>query len=185
MRPSLLCLNLQRDYLDVGSPLFIPRGGEAALKARMCLWWARRQQLSIVHIHTVSASRSGSIAGCEPLLGETLLFKTSASVFDSDEFSERYRGRAAFDAIVVGFAGSRDCLCAAIDAGRRQARLVFVSDAIASPALGAHDQTEVDAVLGSLLGELSASTSTLELMQREWRSERRLEDHVTQYRGGM
>ena len=169
--PALICLNLQRNYLDPSSPQFVPRAAHALVHAQSCLGWARRRELPILHVHTLhgGASTPGSkpISGCEPLSTEALVFKRSRSFFDSVEFAKGV-GRARYgDAFVLGFTGIRDCVAAAVDARRSGWRLVFVRDAIASEGLPPHDPTVVDAVLSAVLCELSGCANAADLIGRD------------------
>lgn len=166
-RPLLICLNLQRRHIDAHSRLYVPRAFEVISCIHSCLAWARRTSIPLIYIHTQSADCAGNpIAGCEPRSSEAVFFKRSASFLQSAEFI-RDRDLQALDAFVVGFTTGRDCIAAAADAERLGARLLFVSDAIASSSIGDHDASVLDSVLSSVLGEFAALVPSSNLLALE------------------
>lgn len=167
-KPLLLCLNLQRCYMDPGSPLHVPRAAHVSINAQSCLSWARRIALPIVHIHNkMGSDRSKPIAGCRPLSNEPFLCKDDASFFESEEFGRLVFTDANLDAIVLGFTGVGDCLRLAIAGERRGARLIFVADAIGSPQIGAHDPLMLDEVVTTVLEQFGGSIRTSEILTLE------------------
>ncbi len=167
----LLCLNLQRCYMDPNSPLYVPRAAHVAINSQSCLSWARRIALPIVHVHNVFGERSRPIAGCRPLSSEPLLRKDSASFFESDEFGRLVFTHANLDAIVLGFTGIGDCLRLAIAGEHYGARLIFVADAIGSPQIGVHDPMLLDDVVRTVLEQFGGSVRTSEILTLEARWE--------------
>lgn len=165
-RPSLLCLNLQRDFLEP-SGRFIPRAYHTLPNALSCLSWARRLSLQVTHILT----RSDTLASPRPIQGfhprpdEIVATKSTASLFDAQHVAETLAARGG--AFVVGFSGDRDCLAAAFDAQRYGVRLMFVTDAIASSAFSQQAPEQSDALVGEMLSRLAAATTTIDLLQRE------------------
>lgn len=166
--PLLLCLNLQRCYMDPTSPLHVPRAAHIAINAQSCLSWARRMNLPIVHVHNaMDGRRSKPISGCRPLASEPLLSKNSLSFFEAEEFQRLVFTEARLNAIVLGFTGIADCLRLAISGERRGARLVFVADAIGSPQIGAHDPVLLDEVVTTMLEQFGSSVKTSEILTLE------------------
>ena len=167
-RPLLLCLNLQRCYMDPSSPLFVPRAAHVAINSQSCLSWARRVALPIVHVHNViGGERPKPIAGCGPLSSEPLICKNTAAFFEGEEFRRLVFTDANQDAIVLGFTGIGDCLRLAIAAERHGARLIFVADAIGSPQIGAHDPLMLDDVVRTVLEQFGGSIRTSEILTLE------------------
>lgn len=166
LAPVLVCLNLQRPYVDPSSPCYAPRGAEALINAGACVAWARRQLIPVWHVHTHNlGSRSAPIPGFEPRPNEKLLTKRSWSLFDSADIAQA--SPALEHAFVVGFTASRDCLATAIDAERAGAKLVFVTDAIASARISAQPIEIFEEVLSSLLGDWAHSVTTASLLRRQ------------------
>ena len=166
--PLLICLNLQRLYADPAHASYAPRSAEALVNAGACLAWARRQEMPVWHVHTRTlGARSVPIPGFEPRISERLLIKESWSLFDSIEVA---RAQPQLQrAFVVGFTAARDCLATALDAARAGARLVFITDAIASPPLSNQPIEVFEEVLASLLADWAASVTTAELLRRHSR----------------
>lgn len=164
--PVLVCLNLQRAYINPRDECYAPRGATALFHAGACLAWARRRDMEIWHVHTrTNGVRSTPIPGFEPRPNERLLMKRSWSIFDSNEVA---RARPALrHAFVLGFTAAKDCVATAIDAERSGVQLAFITDAIASSSLPNQPAEVVDDVLASLLGEWAAGVTTEELLRRE------------------
>ena len=164
--PILVCLNLQRAYTDPLDRCYAPRGATALVHAGACVAWARRQNMTVWHVHTrTHGAHSMPIPGFEPRPNERVLMKQSWSLFDSTDVA---RARPALhDAFVLGFTAAKDCVATAIDAERAGVRLAFITDAIASSSLPNQSAEVVDDVMASLLGEWAASVTTAELMRRE------------------
>ncbi len=166
--PLLVCLNMQRPYLDPRDPCFAPRGPEALINAGACLAWARRQEMPVWHVHTRGlGARSIPIAGFEPRPSERLLMKQSWSLFDSVDVARA--SPPLQHAFVVGFTAAKDCLATAIDAERAGVRLVFITDAIASPPLSNQPIEVFEDVLASLLSDWAVGVTTADLLCRQSR----------------
>jgi len=164
--PVLICLNLQCAYIDARDPCYAPRSVEALVHASACLSWARRQSIKVWHVHTRDeGARGAPISGFEPRPDEPLFFKQSWSLFDSAELARAHPPLR--DAFVIGFTAAKDCVAAAIDAERAGARLIFVTDAIASSSLADQPAELVDNVMAALLAEWAVGVNTAELLRRE------------------
>jgi nicotinamidase-related amidase len=164
--PLLICLNMQRIYIDPRDPSYAPRGAEALVNAGACLAWARRRELPVWHVHTRTiGARSVPIPGFEPRPSERLLMKQSWSLFDSIEVARAWpRLERAF---IVGFTAAKDCLATAIDAERTGVRLVFITDAIASPPLSNQPIEIFENVLASLLSDWAVGITTADLLRHQ------------------
>lgn len=168
-RPVLLCLNLHCAYIDPADLRYAPRGLDIISQAQACLSWARRQKVPVLHIHTnvQTHERLAPIPGCAPLPTEPVLQTSGWSVFAS--FARRASGPPQ-DAFVLGFTGTQECVAAAVEAQQHRARIVFLTDAIASPRLSKHDPDVVDDVLAELLGQWGARLTTTDLLRCDsWR----------------
>jgi nicotinamidase-related amidase len=175
--PLLICLNLQRTYIDPQHAFYAPRGAEALVNVGACLAWARRREMPVWHIHTQSTgARALPIPGFEPRPCERVLTKQSWSLFDS---AEVVCARPALErAFVVGFTAAKDCLAAAIDAERAGVRLVFITDAIASPPMSNQPIEIFEDVLASLLGAWAVGVTTADLMRHQHRLVAQREAHL-------
>lgn len=164
--PLLICLNLQRTYIDPRDACYAPRGAEALVNAGACLAWARRREMPVWHVHTRSiGARSAPIPGFEPRPSERLLMKQSWSLFDS---AEVVHAKPTLErAFVVGFSAAKDCLATAIDAERTGVRLVFITDAIASPLLSNQPIEVFEDVLASLLSDWAVGVTTANLLRHQ------------------
>jgi len=167
--PMLVCLNLQLAYLDSGDRRVAPGALSALAHAQACLSWARGQDIRIVHVHSAHASREDAapIPGFEPKPSEPLVRKCSDSLFDSAELT---RMRPPLQhGLVLGFTGVRDCLAAAVDARRSGSKLIFITDAIASPGLPTDRNDSVDGAVNAVLGAWAPLITTAELLGRDTR----------------
>lgn len=164
--PGLMCLNLQADILQPGAR-FMPRAENVLANAHACLGWARRHELTVIHVFSSTSSRQAPtpIPGFQARPSEIIAFKRSLSIFDGDDVVRAIT--QCGNLFVLGFAGFEDCLAAAFDAPRHGARLAFVIDAISSPAFTRHAPEVVDAIVGDMLGALAGKITTSELLARE------------------
>lgn len=163
--PVLICLNLQRRYAKPGTRWHVPRIASVIGPIQTSMAWARRRGMNLLHVHTI-AGADEPIGGCEPRVDEPVYFKTGASFFQSREFA-KHRSGSGLRAFLVGFTSSRDCLAAANDAERLGARLVFITDAMASTRLRDFAPETVDDVVAALLGEAAVATTIADLLARE------------------
>lgn len=164
-----MCLNLQETHLNSAHPLFVPSADRVLTRAQRCLKWARTLGLRIVHVHTIRADDkavrpSPPIPGFEPRASEAVILKHAYSFFSSTDFA-RLESKAR-DIVALGFTTSQDCLAAAFDADRAGARLLFVSDAIASTAMAPFGAEIVDAIALGVLAQFAGQVSSEELIAR-------------------
>ena len=93
--------------------------------------------------------------------------KQSWSLFDSVDVARA--SPPLQHAFVVGFTAAKDCLATAIDAERAGVRLVFITDAIASPPLSNQPIEVFEDVLASLLSDWAVGVTTADLLCRQSR----------------
>lgn len=163
--PVLVCLNLQRAYVDPLDSRYAPGGATALVHAGACLAWARRHGLAVWHVHTRGGAGSTPIPGFEPRPNEPLLMKRSWSLFDSAEL--RRATPRLQHAFVLGFTAAKDCVATAVDAERSGVQLAFITDAIASSSLPNQPAEVVDDVMASLLEDWAVGITTAELLRCE------------------
>jgi hypothetical protein len=130
------------------------------------LYWARTRNLPVVHVHSrrEDGVAAAPIPGFEPRPTESLIYKSTRSLFDSVELKRAVD--PICQALVLGFTGAGDCVAAAVDAARLGVRLVFITDAVASPMISVHEPEVVEDVVNSVLQSWAACVTTSELFKR-------------------
>jgi isochorismate hydrolase len=137
-RPILLCLDVQRAFVEAG-PLHAPYAGDALLQCRRLLAVARQQRWTIAHclLHAESALlslRAGAarpVEGFEPLAREIVFERATLSAYGHDGFATLLNQSNA-GVLVGGLSASLTFIATALDAFERGHRLI-----VAAPALAA------------------------------------------------
>lgn len=171
--PALVCINLQEEWIAPASPYFVPRHPTVLRQAALCLNWARRNDLAVVHVHTLRPHDrnreenfwSRPIAGFEPRAREAVVAKHGRSFFDTEEFLKAGDFSFARGLYALGFALADDCLAASYDAERIGADFILIDDAVASPGTSSYPSEVVDGVIWTVLAPFVKRISTDALTQ--------------------
>jgi nicotinamidase-related amidase len=168
-RPWLVCLDLQREYVVPGRPLFDPNCGEVVSACAKVIAHARASGWRVVHAHR---RRNGDlfcgetlfaapIEGLRPLISEPVFVRSGLSAFSNRDFALELR-RARDDGVcLIGFSMASSGLAtalAAIDAGLT---LTLVEDAIDG---GSHEHATD--TLRTVLGPHARWLSSADLIVR-------------------
>jgi nicotinamidase-related amidase len=171
-RPRLVCLDLQREYVVPGRPLYADGAGRVAEACVRLLGHARRRGWRVVHVQRRLADglfdRSGYFAapieGLQPLISEPVFAREQLSAFGSAEFCAEMRDARGQDVYLAGFALAGSCLATAYGAVDAGLHLTVVSDAAgAAPARGLDHRLAREASL-LVLGSLARIATSGELM---------------------
>ena len=171
----LVCLDLQREYVVPGRPLYAP---DSAAVTRACArvlqhartlgWRVVHSQLRLSGVACFGADAFGApIEGLRPLVSEPVFLRRSLSAFSDPEFAAELadaRGEAVY---LMGFSLADTCLATALSAIDQGLKLTLVEDAIGVGATAAFSAAEIArAILGPFSGSISSrnlAPTTLEL----------------------
>lgn len=167
--PWLLCLNLNREYVTPGRPLFAEAGGSAAACARTLLNSARRRGWAVAHVQ----SRRGRLAnaeafqrpieGLEPLPSEPLFFVRHRSALAHLDLRARVSAERPPVVYLIGFTLAHEGLATLFDAADLGLSLRIVADAVASPPIGDRTATEIDRAALAIAASLSGVANSSEV----------------------
>jgi nicotinamidase-related amidase len=170
--PWLVCLNLNREYVTPGRPLYAPDAAAAATRARACLSHARDFGWPVAHVQT-RHSRLGHdvrfarpVEGLEPLPSEALFITHRRSAFAHPELRARLLADRPAAIFLVGFALALEGLASLFDAADLGLPLRVVEDAVASPPIGDRSAGEMDRASLALAASLSCIAGSAEVLQR-------------------
>lgn len=169
--PWLVCLNLNREYVTPGQPLYAPGAAAAAMRARACLSHARDNNWSIAHVlrrHTQlrrSHNFTRPIDGLEPLPSEALFITEQCSAFAHIELRARMLADRPPAVFLVGFSLAVEVLASVFDAADIGAPVRVVQDAVATPPIGDRSAAEMDRAAFAIAASLSSLVSSADVLQ--------------------
>jgi nicotinamidase-related amidase len=127
-QPRLVCLDLQREYVVPGRPLYADGAAGVAETCASVLRHARARRWRVLHVQRRQADglfeRTGyfgaPIEGLRPLISEPVFARSGFSAFCNPDFAAEMRDALGEEVFMIGF--SLDCTClatvfAAADAG--------------------------------------------------------------------
>jgi nicotinamidase-related amidase len=162
-RVALVCLNLQDDYLNPSSPLYMENVESTLGTIGLVLSHARQKNWPIAHVHSRSAAPLSAcgwpIPGLQPKPSEPTFFKRTYSAFRCESALQTIREFGANTTFVVGFAFALDCLATAYCAAEMGIQITFVEDAIGTPAMGQYSPETILRVVRSILSPLAEFVS--------------------------
>lgn len=167
--PWLLCLNLNREYVTPGRPLFTQSGISAAACARLLLNNARRRGWVVAHVQnrrgrfSNAESFQSPIEGLEPLPSEPLFLIRHRSALAHLDLRSRVSAERPPVVYLMGFTLAHEGLATLFDAADLGLSLRIVSDAVASPPIGDRTATEIDRAALAIAASLSAVANSTEV----------------------
>lgn len=169
--PWLVCLNLNREYVTPGRPLYAPGAAAAAIRARACLSHARDLGWPVAHVHarysrlSKSSNFARPIDGLEPLPSEALFFTPRRSAFAHAELRARLIAERPPAVYLVGFSLAVEGLASMFDAADLGAVVRLVEDAVATPAIGDRSAAEMDRAALAIAASLSCVAASADMLQ--------------------
>lgn len=168
--PWLLCLNLNREHVTPGRPLYIQSGIAAASQARSLLYRARERGWTVAHIQSRRARLANGddfarpIEGLEPLPSEALFLVRQRSALAHLDLRARLSADRPRAIYVVGFSLAHEGLATMFDAVDLGLCLRVVADAVASPAIGDRTSSEIDRAALAIAASLTGVTNSNEAL---------------------
>lgn len=169
--PWLVCLNLNREYVTAGRPLYAPAAAAAAIHARACLSHARDLGWPVAHVQSRHSRLSQNpsfarpIDGLEPLPSEALFLTQRRSAFAHAELRARLIAERPPSVFLVGFSLAFEGLASLFDASDLGASLRVVEDAVATPPIGDRSAAEMDRAALAIAASLSCVVSSADVLQ--------------------
>lgn len=145
VRRWLVCIDLQREYVVPGRPLYSKAADGVAKAGSRLLAHARADGWRVVHTQLRHADGlfaptglfGAPIEGLRPRISEPVFFRSGLSAFSNPEFAAELRDAMGEEVYLIGFSLNHTCLAtafAAVDAGLS---VTVVEDAMGvSPCAG-------------------------------------------------
>ncbi|MFI4976764.1 MAG: isochorismatase family protein [Caulobacterales bacterium] len=139
-RPWLICLDLQREYVVPGRPLYDEAASAVTDACARVMRRARREGWRIVHTQLrrsvglfAAEGRFGApIAGLRPLISEPVYLRQGLSAFSNADFAQEMREARGEKVFLIGFSMSDTALATALACVDLGLDLVLVEDALGS-----------------------------------------------------
>lgn len=139
--PFLVCLDLQRSFLEAG-PLAAPRGADALVECARLIAFARARRWTVVHCYLrrpsgnlrIERHEARPIAGFEPRRAEPVIERATLSAYGNEAFEALLENAPGRSALIAGLSASVTFMATAFDAFERGHRFVLASEALASQA---------------------------------------------------
>ncbi len=134
---TLVMIDVQREYVTPGRPLFMEMIGPSLENAGLLLDHARASDWRIIHVRheqrgplfTKGGAFVDCVEGFEPLPGETIIIKSQISAFSEPRFLAEIQAAGPQTVHVAGYGSSTCCLAAMVGAPLFGRRFSFVHDA--------------------------------------------------------
>ncbi|MES1200112.1 MAG: isochorismatase family protein [Pseudomonadota bacterium] len=169
VRRWLLCLNLQREFITAGRPLYASEAAAAATRARICLSVARELGWRVAHIQVRRKTSAGSrdferpIEGLEPLPSEAVFVTENRSALSHPILRTQLVSSRPEAIYAVGFSLAHEGLASVFDAAGLDLPLQVVEDASASPSIGDRSARDIDRAALAIAASVSGVTSSAAL----------------------
>lgn len=136
-QPRLVCLDLQREYVVPGRPLYAEGADGAAETCASMLRHARTHGWRVLHVQRRHAEglfeRGGyfgaPIEGLRPLVSEPVFARSGYSAFCNPDFAAEMRDALGEDVFLIGFSLDRTCLATAFGAADAGLSVTVITDA--------------------------------------------------------
>ena len=127
--PTLMLVDLQKEYIAAPRPLALPHAPQALANCRIALTHARTKGFPVAFVRWLGRSAlfnratpfSGWIEGFEPTGADMVFERDRPSCYSSLSFGELMSDSGS-SFVLAGFAGESACLATAIDAFHRRHR---------------------------------------------------------------
>jgi nicotinamidase-related amidase len=171
-RPWLVCIDLQREYVVPGRPLYAAESAPVTEVCRRVLEHARADGWRVVHTQQRKPgdlfARTGNfgapIEGLRPLISEPVFLRTGLSAFSNPDFAAEMRDAMGEDVYLIGFSLNHTCLATALAAVDLGLSVTIVEDAMGvAPCQGLGPRRASD-IAGAILAPFARLAASDEVM---------------------
>jgi nicotinamidase-related amidase len=165
--PTLVLVDLQREYIASPRVLAVPDAKGALANCRAALAHARAMGFPVAFVRWINRSSLFNAAtpfarwieGFEPHGVDMIFERNKPSCYASADFAE-VMSAGGGNFVLAGFAGEAACLATAIEAFHRGHEVTFLADASASHPLDDIAATDVHRVVSNVVGLYGSVTAT-------------------------
>jgi nicotinamidase-related amidase len=158
--PWLVCVDLQREYVVPGRPLYADGSNGVAGACGRVLGHARASGWRVVHtqlrrpegLFTRAGYFGAPIDGLRPLITEPVFVRTGLSAFSNSDFADEMRDALGEDVYLIGFSINHTCLATALSAVDTGLSITLVEDAIGAAPCAGVDAGKAGDIARAILG---------------------------------
>lgn len=171
--PLLVLVDMQREYVEEGRPLYLRDIGESLARCKRLLDTARQRHWDVAHMFW---RRSGPMFNpktpyWEAIDGfharatsERVFFKAEPSAYSNELFARMMEDRQPAVTYLAGYQGTLACLCTLVDAHERRHNMAFVGDGSHSAATDAGGEVQTHRTLIEIVRQFGDVIATEELI---------------------
>lgn len=153
--PTLVMVDLQREYVTEGRALHVPANEAAIVNCKKALSHARKIGIPVAFMRlslkssffNTATDFSRWIDGVQPLGGDFVFEREKPSCYSSSAFCDVIE-RSGGNFVIAGFSGDGACLATVIDGFNRGHNITFLLDASASQPIADFREQSHKAVCG-------------------------------------
>jgi nicotinamidase-related amidase len=161
--PWLVCLDLQREFVISGRPLFAPESAQQLEVCKLVLSAARANGWGVTHCLTRRACglfRAGSqfirpIDGLEPWPDEVVIYREGLSAFSAPQMRRMAKVMTGADLLLIGFSLNESLLATALEAAELGLGVTLIEDAVGASRANAIRTNRLLAAARKLLEPLA------------------------------
>lgn len=171
--PLLVLVDMQREYVEEGRPLYLRDIGDSLARCKRLLDTARQRHWDVAHIFW---RRSGPMFNpktpyWEAIDGfharatsERVFFKAEPSAYSNELFARMMEERQPAMTYLAGYQGTLACLCTLVDAHDRRHNMAFVGDGSHSAATEAGGEMQTHRTLIEIVRQFGEVISASDLL---------------------
>lgn len=135
--PTLILIDIQREYFTPGRPFFLEGGTESLEAARAILHQARDSGFNVIHVQHMQdgpvfskdSEFSRFVEGFEPAEGEQLFVKSQLAAYTNEAYGRLIEMLKSGPLYVVGYGSSMCCLATIVTGASLGHKYTLIEDA--------------------------------------------------------
>ncbi|HEX7761299.1 MAG TPA: isochorismatase family protein [Caulobacteraceae bacterium] len=172
-QPRLVCLDLQREYVVPGRPLYADGAGRVADICAAVLQHARTHHWRIIHARRQKTEGpvdradyfSAPIEGLRPLISEPVFARSGLSAFCNPDFAAEMRDAQGEEVFIMGFSLNETCLATVFAAADMGLNVTILTDATGAAGAGAAEARQLREAAERMLSPLARLATSHEVME--------------------
>jgi nicotinamidase-related amidase len=171
-RPWLVCMDLQREYIVPGRPLYAADAAPVTEVCRRVLAHAREREWRVVHTQQrtsgelfASTGHFGApIEGLRPRISEPVFLRRGLSAFTNADFAAELRDARGEDVYLIGFSLNHTCLATALAAVDLGLSVTIIGDAMGVAPCGGLSNPRAGEIVSAILAPFVRLAASEEIL---------------------
>lgn len=172
-QPRLVCLDLQREYVVPGRPLYADGADRVADACATVLQHARAHRWRIIHARRRQAEGlfdradyfSAPIEGLRPLISEPVFARSGLSAFCNPDFAAEMCEAQGEEVFIMGFSLNKTCLATVFAAADMGLNVTILTDATGTAGACAAEARQLREAAERMLSPLARLATSDEVME--------------------